>query len=506
LDLLVKNRLGPQVRVFANDCAEGRKSIAFTLKGSKSNRDGIGARVEVDGKVKFVNAGSGYLSQHTKRMHFGLGNRDSAGTVRIAWPSGEHQEFHNLSAGFVYMIEEGSTQLQQRAFETRPLANTNTEQSAPVNKPSLSDTWLLDPVPLPDSRKGPALFCIVDAPAALPAGQPSEVLDARSASEETMAAYALFQRYLFDWRAEFTLPLLLLTDERGMARKIYAQMPDARTLSDDLKAISGVESWRLALPLGGEYIDRPGRNYFKLGAAFYWSGYPEHALRYLDEVVRRTPENAVALMAVGQIHMEANRFDLARDFANRALKVNPKLAGAWNCLGGVEAGQGRLASALEYYQRAISLQPDLRAAIINAAQMQERLGRLSEAEVLCRRALELDPADSDIADRLGLLLAKQGKNSDAKQWLQKAIELKKDNPSPINNLGVLYMQTGQPNDAIAAFEYGIKVAPDNEMLYFNLAKTYVRSGDRARAKEVLERLLARKPGNATALRALTELQ
>ncbi len=85
-DLLLKNRLGPQVRVFQNDCGKRRKSIAFHLRGVKSNRDGIGARVEVDGKVKFVAAGSGYLSQHTKVVQFGLGNNETAqrGAHRMA--------------------------------------------------------------------------------------------------------------------------------------------------------------------------------------------------------------------------------------------------------------------------------------------------------------------------------------------------------------------------------------------------------------------------------------
>ena len=78
LDLLLKSRLGPQVRVFRNQCGVGRKSLAIRLRGVKSNRDAIGARVEVDGKVKFLQAGSGYLSQHTKQLHFGLGDADVA--------------------------------------------------------------------------------------------------------------------------------------------------------------------------------------------------------------------------------------------------------------------------------------------------------------------------------------------------------------------------------------------------------------------------------------------
>ncbi|PYT20268.1 MAG: hypothetical protein DMG57_42705 [Acidobacteria bacterium] len=72
LGLILKSRLGPQVRVFANQCAAQRNRIVFRLRGTKSNRDAIGARGEVDGQAKWVSAGSGYLSQHTKKVHFGL--------------------------------------------------------------------------------------------------------------------------------------------------------------------------------------------------------------------------------------------------------------------------------------------------------------------------------------------------------------------------------------------------------------------------------------------------
>jgi len=58
-----------------NSTGAARARLVISLRGTKSNHDAIGARVEVDGQVKWVVAGSGYLSQHTKRLHFGLGDR-----------------------------------------------------------------------------------------------------------------------------------------------------------------------------------------------------------------------------------------------------------------------------------------------------------------------------------------------------------------------------------------------------------------------------------------------
>src|SRR5204863_5032241 len=95
LDLMLKSRLGPQVRALINDWGTERRRIVFELRGTRSNRDAIGASVEVSHAaghtIQYVRAGSGYLSQHTKRLHFGLGNPESVSRVRIVCPSGTDQ-------------------------------------------------------------------------------------------------------------------------------------------------------------------------------------------------------------------------------------------------------------------------------------------------------------------------------------------------------------------------------------------------------------------------------
>jgi Flp pilus assembly protein TadD len=105
------------------------------------------------------------------------------------------------------------------------------------------------------------------------------------------------------------------------------------------------------------------------------------------------------------------------------------------------------------------------------------------------------------------LLAAASENYDAaRKWFQRAIASQREHAGAINNLGVLYAKIGQTNDAIAAFRYGIDVIPDDETLYLNLGRVYVTIGERERAREVLGRLLERKPGNSVAVKALAELE
>ncbi|QOY91684.1 FG-GAP-like repeat-containing protein [Paludibaculum fermentans] len=505
LDIVLKSRCGPQVRVLQNDCGVDRNKLVLALRGTKSNRDAIGARVEVDGQVKWIAAGSGYLSQHTKRLHFGLSNKSKAEKVTVLWPTGERQDLGPLAAGFLYEVVEGQAQVA-----AKPLAKPSAWPKGPAvvadNVSRLHSTWFWEPVPLPEKRRGPGLL-VVHAGETLPSiDGPVDRLDLRQAPVELAAAYSILRRYLFDHRVELETPLWLLVDGESKVRKIYAEAPDGGELKADLQSLGGPLPEPRGLPFPGIYTGRPRRDYYKFGGALLQAGYPEQALPYLEEMLRRTPDNPKALLAVGRIHLEGKRFDLARGVLQRAVELDPRLPEGWNELGGVEAQAGRWPEALKYYEKALALAPELPYVLLNAAHAQEEAGHGIEAERLFRRLLELEPNNVDAANGLGLFLAKQGKTDEARKLFEKAISIRRDDSSAINNLGVLYMNIGQPNDAIAAFRYGIQVAPDNETLYLNLARVHVQLGQRESARGVMRELLAKQPGNAMAQRALKSLE
>jgi tetratricopeptide (TPR) repeat protein len=504
LDVLLKSRLGPQIKAFQNDCAGGRHSIAFKLVGTRSNKDAIGARVEVDGKVKFVQAGSGYVSQHTKALYFGLGAAPMARTVRIQWPSGLIEEFRDLSAGYRYEVTEGSRGLRRQAFHVAPATPLVAPALQADNQPRAHDTWLLEPVPLPDKRRGPGLLYIGEGEKPNLAAD-VEVVNLRTESPDVAAGYALFRRYLLDWRTSLVLPLALLIDDQHRVHKLYAAVPDAATLATDLKLMRDGNRRQLALPFAGDYLNLPRRNYFKMGAAFYYAGYPELALPYLEETIRQSPVNDKALNAIGQIHLDAGRFEVARPYLKKAIALNPRLGEAWNNLGGVDSGAGKLQDALANYERASDLLPKAAYPLVNAGEVQAELGDTAAAAKLFQRAMEVDPRDAEAPNQLGMLAVRENRNSEAKDWFQKAITLKRDHTGAINNLGVLYLQMGQTNDAVAAFEYGIKMAPKDEQLYMNLGRTYIKMGDRGKARETMLRLLEQKPDSTAGANALREL-
>ena len=101
---VVMTILGGPPQIFIN---HGGKQhwLVITLRGTRSNRDGFGARVRVNGQTCFATSGGSYLSASDKRLHFGLGSATTA-TVDIAWPSGSHQTLNSVHADqFLDVVE-----------------------------------------------------------------------------------------------------------------------------------------------------------------------------------------------------------------------------------------------------------------------------------------------------------------------------------------------------------------------------------------------------------------
>ena len=150
LEVILKNRSGPQVRVFHNDMSELGHSLAFRLRGTKSNRDAIGAAVTIETgahrQTKYLQAGSGFLSQHTKELFFGVG--DVPGVVRatVRWPSGLAQIFENLPVNHRIEILEGSQDFAAKPFREVPSSNTRATGVQLEDLPSTVETWLIEPL------------------------------------------------------------------------------------------------------------------------------------------------------------------------------------------------------------------------------------------------------------------------------------------------------------------------------------------------------------------------
>src|SRR6266850_1236488 len=111
ISAVISNMNAPPM-LLVNDLRNANHWIAFRTVGTKSNRDGIGAKITVKAGTRTlvdeVRSGSSYISNSDMRVHFGLGSATKIDCVQVRWPSGLVERFENLPVDSIHTLKEGS--------------------------------------------------------------------------------------------------------------------------------------------------------------------------------------------------------------------------------------------------------------------------------------------------------------------------------------------------------------------------------------------------------------
>jgi hypothetical protein len=111
LDVVV-SAIDAPAEVWMNQSPGKNHWLEFKLQGTKSNRDGIGARIKVvtasTAQYNHMSTSAGYASSSAGPVHFGLGTHTAADLVEIRWPSGIVQELRNVAADRIVEVKEPS--------------------------------------------------------------------------------------------------------------------------------------------------------------------------------------------------------------------------------------------------------------------------------------------------------------------------------------------------------------------------------------------------------------
>ena len=558
LELFLKNRNAPQLRLLQNIVPDLPPSIAFRLQGTKSNRDAIGARITIENdlcpQTRTLQAGSGFLSQHSKEVFFGLGAGTSPVKVTIHWPSGLVQILSNLPANHRVWVEEGLEPARIEPFHSAaPPVTSTTSVVEPL--PIASATWLLTPVAAPEIRlpdlagqrraltllRGHSVLLTFYSAAAEPEQNlrqftvllPSNVLpmalnvDSSAGStapgslprtkettpvQDAAAVYNILYRYLFDRHRDLTLPTSFLIDPQGLIVKIYQGLINPSLVADDASKIPNTPAQRLSKALPFPVVTDATefhRNYLSLGSVFFQRGYYQQSEDFFRASLQDDPNSAEAHYGLGSacLKLQKNREALVNfQRATQLPAAYPDtLANAWNNLGLLATQQGQTAAAIPSFQEALRQNPDHLIALVNLGNAYRQQRQWQEARQILARALTLKPDDPDANYALGMVFAQTDDTGQAFEHLQNALKARPAYPEALNNLGVLYLRTRRRDEAVASFEECIRVAPDFDQSYLNLARVYALEGDPAKARALLLNLLKLHPGHTQAQAALDQV-
>jgi Tfp pilus assembly protein PilF/peroxiredoxin len=556
-------RQAPQLRVFRNDFARRPgSSLAIRLVGTESNRDAVGARVTVEAegvgrKTKAVHAGSGFLSQHSRELIFGLGSAGSVRTLTVEWPSGRRQVFTDVPAeGRLRLVEGGA--IEREAFAARSVsAGAVRAVGSPGGSPDAAiETWLYEPFPAPDfslpdtngttrsvtalhghpavllfwspaaarSREaldalargaGPlkaagigALAVTLDAAASQAGGAAGGGVPVIAASPELGLSYAIVNRHLFMNRQDMELPTAFLLDPVGRIVKAYRGRVEVSHVIRDAGSIEVQPHERLAraVPFDGAfYTPPPLRNYLPYGRELLDQGLESAAVVAFERAAQASP-SAATLYRLGTLLAKTGESGRARTAFERALALQPDLAEASNDLGALMAQSGDIDGAIARFRTALASMPDYPDALNNLGYALLLTGHPDEARSLYEKALALQPDFPEALNNLGLIYGRGGDLERAERYFRDALERRTEYGEAANNLALVLVARNQSEAAMRLLEGFIEKAPRFEEAYVTLAKIHLNAGRVAEGLSVLERLLQRNSTHPVALELVKQFK
>jgi len=563
--VLLAPRSSPQLRLFRNDFAGGHASLVLRLTGTKSNRDAVGARVTVEtdeGRAtRVLMAGSGFLSQHSKELLFGLGRSRRIVKVEIAWPSGLVQTLSDVPLNRRVFVEEGSDALRAEPFRKGGEVKT-ASAIAPAGgeaEARSAGVWLYEPFPAPDftlhdleghehSLAGPAgrpallLFWATWAPPSRVALQElsrqREALTAADASilavavdpredeakvreaaqglglpvviagDEVAGSYSILHSYLFDRREDLRLPTVFLVSAQGEIVKLYREPIDVAQMVEDVARIDASPAERLARALpfpGNPYSNPVERNYFQYGLALSEQGFDVPALGAFERVAKLDP-TAITFYNLGTLYMKAGRSSQAALAFEQALKLQPDNFESANSLGALLAQSGDVPGAIARFRAALQIKPDFPDALNNLGYALLQTGQADQAYELYQKALSLRPDFPEAYNNLGIYFGQRGDLDRAREYFGKAVEKRPGYGEAANNLALVLGAAGDAGGAIAVLQRLLEEAPGFEPAYVTLARIYLQTGRRREGTQVLELLLQRNPRNPAGVEMLRQVR
>ena len=116
---VVTSSLGDRPEIWQNVSQGANTWLILRLRGTVSNRDGIGAVVRIGNQMNHMTTSVGYASSSHVGVHFGTGQRKEVELIDIRWPSGIRQTLRNVKTNQVLQVHEPAAPQGRAASDAR---------------------------------------------------------------------------------------------------------------------------------------------------------------------------------------------------------------------------------------------------------------------------------------------------------------------------------------------------------------------------------------------------
>ena len=549
-DIVMTCRSAPQIRILFNQLKSKNQFIHFDLRGTESNYDAIGARMELylEGRdaplVKSLTAGSGNLTQSSKRLMFGLGKAATVIKAIVVWPNGVEQTLSGIEPNRRYQVIEGQGLAAEKNNDrfNVVISPQTIEQSADL--PGVSDRSLFYPrAPIPtlqfqtEAGKWYPIEPVKEKPVLAVFWQKNATSDqllkdialaserfevnnldciavfmpTPSESVEQALAYSndgvlrskfpfrngaaaqstmdklkyLSGEWFVDHRAPDS-PFALLLDSSGRVAGFYAG-DDLNTdqVFEDLPLV-GQPDWQYrvaAAPLGGR-----------------WTARYRHAK--LNRL--RTRFKEVGYGDDEQVLLQSNRDQTALEICHKAIELD---------------SQGDVNRSRKFFEKAISMDPncvmayvgegDLLRRMANEQKFSKEESRVSLHQLALasfEHAISLDPLNTKAIIGRANIAIDQGRTDDALQQLNEFIQVDPTRYEVHAIIGRLFFHQKQHSRAAKAMSTAFENRPSLPFVAGDLGFLYLGAGEYEEAHKFLRLANRLQPSDKNILRLLAEAE
>ncbi|MBL7977518.1 MAG: tetratricopeptide repeat protein [Bacteroidetes Order II. Incertae sedis bacterium] len=254
----------------------------------------------------------------------------------------------------------------------------------------------------------------------------------------------------------------------------------------------------------------------KLEAAIAYFKYYDlkHRLKdYLPIVIRYATEGFAeganiqeARLTLGRAYLEQGNLSNAIITLEKGIREEPENAFMAYWLGVAREKKNDSSGALAAYKSAATLQPLFIEAQRKYANALALSGNVDRAIAVIEKALQKNPIHfADLWNNLGFLHMQKQNYPSAVQALTKAVQLDPNHTKALVNLGGALILTKQPDTALGYLERASRVDSQNSSIYGNIGYIYLQKGNKAKAKEMFQKVLRLNPNDQQAQLYLRQL-
>ena len=245
-----------------------------------------------------------------------------------------------------------------------------------------------------------------------------------------------------------------LTDCRRLAQKGVAalergEQPKAETL--------------LAQAVTACPVDAEARRHY--AEALWRRGAQPEAMTQMDEACRLAGEDASLWARLAEMRLASNQPDLARQAAETALNLDPRLPNAWAVRGRVMRTMGQPADALADCLHALNYAPNDRAILAEVAELHRQLNQPERALQTLQTLAETYPAGEEPGEVLhwmGLAYVALGRYDDGAESLSAAVGRGKPTAEMLCQLGEAQLLAGHRPEAAEAARHALALEPQHQ--------------------------------------------